>query len=64
MDITWQEEITLLHITQKEEGKKAVAILKKIEENIEVCCSVTMEPDEGFLLIDELKKILENIKNE
>ena len=51
-------------MTQKEEFKEALRILKKIEENIEVCCSVTMEPDEVFLLIDELKKILENIKNE
>ena len=38
--------------------------IKKREENIEVCCSVTMEPDEVFLLIDELKKILEKYKNE
>ena len=64
MDTIWQVETILLLLTQKEEFKKALEILKKIEENIEVCCSVTMEPDEVFLLIDELKKILENIKNE
>ena len=51
-------------MTQKEEFKKAFEILKKIEENIEVCCSVTMEPDEVFLLIDKLKEILEKLKNE
>ena len=42
----------------------ALEILEEIEENVGVCCAVTMEPDEVLLLIDELKKILENIKNE
>ena len=51
-------------MTQKEEFKEALKILEKIEENIEVCCSVTMEPDEVFLLIDKLKEILEKYKNE
>ena len=51
-------------MTQKEEFKKALEILKKIEENIEVCCSVTMEPDEVLEKIDKLKKILEKYKNE
>ena len=51
-------------MTQKEEFKEALKILEKIEENIEVCCYVTMEPDEVFLLIDKLKEILEKLKNE
>ena len=51
-------------MTQKEEFKKALEILKKIEENIEVCCSVTMEPDEVLLLIDRLKEILNKYKDE
>ena len=50
-------------MTQKEEFKKALEILKKIEENIEVCCSVTMEPDKVFLLIDKLKKFLNEKAN-
>ena len=51
-------------MTQKEEFKEALKILEEIEENIEVFCSVTMEPDEVFLLIDKLKEILEKLKNE
>ena len=51
-------------MTQKEEFKEALKILEKIEENIEVCCSVTMEPDEVLELIDKLKEILEKYKNE
>ena len=42
----------------------ALEILKEIEENVGVCCAVTMEPDEVLLLIDKLKKILEKYKNE
>ena len=42
----------------------ALEILEEIEENVGVCCAVTMEPDEVLLLIDKLKKILEKYKNE
>ena len=51
-------------MTQKEEFKMALEILEEIEENVGVCCAVTMEPDEVLLLIDKLKKILEKHKNE
>ena len=51
-------------MTQKEEFSKALEILEEIEENVGVCCAVTMEPDEVLLLIDKLKKILEKYKNE
>ena len=51
-------------MTQKEEFKMALEILKEIEENVGVCCAITMEPDEVLLLIDKLKKILEKYKNE
>ena len=33
-------------------------ILEEIEENVNVCCAVTMEPDEVLELIDKLKKFL------
>ena len=49
---------------QKEEFKLALEILEEIEENVGVCCAVTMEPDEVLLLIDKLKKILEKYQNE
>ena len=45
-------------MTQKEEFDKAIEILNTIEENINVCCAVTMEPDEVLELIDKLKKFL------
>ena len=45
---------------QKEEYNKALEILEQIEENINICCAVTMEPDEVLNLIDELKIILKN----
>ena len=44
------------------EFKEALEILEEIEENINVCCAVTMEPDEVLDLIDKLKKFL-NEKN-
>jgi hypothetical protein len=43
---------------------KALKLLKEIEDNVEVCCAITMDPDEVLVLIDKLKKIIkENIKN-
>ena len=45
-------------MTQKEEFDKAIEILEEIEENVNVCCAVTMEPDEVLDLIDKLKKFL------
>ena len=51
-------------MTQKEEFKMALKILEEIEENVGVCCAITMEPDEVLLLIDKLKEILEKFKNE
>ena len=40
------------------EFKEALEILEEIEENINVCCAVTMEPDEVLELIDKLKNFL------
>ena len=44
------------------EFKEALEILEQIEENVSICCAVTMEPDEVLDLIDKLKKFL-NEKN-
>ena len=38
--------------------KEALEILEEIEENVSICCAVTMEPDEVLELIDKLKKFL------
>ena len=45
-------------MTQKEEFNKAIEILDTIEENINMCCAVTMEPDEVLVLVDKLRKFL------
>ena len=45
-------------MTQKEEFNEAIKILDIIEENVNVCCAVTMEPDEVLDLIDKLRKFL------
>jgi 3-deoxy-D-arabino-heptulosonate 7-phosphate (DAHP) synthase class II len=45
-------------MTQKEEFDKAIEILDTIEENINVCCAVTMEPDEVLELVDKLRNFL------
>ena len=37
---------------------KALEILEEIKENINVCCAITMEPDEVLVLIDKLEKYL------
>ena len=44
--------------------EEAIKILDEIEENVGVCCSVTMDPDDVLELIDKLRKILEKHKNE
>ena len=45
-------------MTQKEEFKEALKILEEIEENVSICCAVTMEPDEVLELVDKLRKFL------
>ena len=50
-------------MTQKEEFDKAIEILDTIEENILICCAVTMEPDEVLELVDKLKKFLNEQRN-
>ena len=50
-------------MTQKEEFDKAIETLNEIEENINVCCAVTMEPDEVLVLIDKLRDFLKEQKN-
>jgi hypothetical protein len=40
--------------------EKALELLEKIEENVSVCCAITMEPEEVLEMIEELREILEN----
>ena len=39
--------------------ERALELLEQIEENVSVCCAITMEPDEVLELIEELRSILE-----
>lgn len=40
---------------------KALELLEKIEENVSVCCAITMEPDEVLALIEELRDEIEKL---
>ena len=43
--------------------QEALEILEEIEENVSICCAVTMEPDEVLELIDKLKNFLNERAN-
>ena len=43
--------------------KEALELLDEIEENINTCCAITMEPEEVQLLIDKLRNIIKNKKD-
>jgi hypothetical protein len=40
--------------------QEALRILDDIEENINICCAITMDPDDVLVLIDKLKSYIEN----
>ena len=40
--------------------EEALRILLEIEDNVEVCCAVTMEQDEVLELIEKLRSYIEN----
>ena len=37
------------------EKDKALELLEQIEENVSVCCAITMEPDEVLVMIEQLR---------
>ena len=39
---------------------EALEILLELEDNVEVCCAVTMEQEEVIELIDKLRGYIEN----
>ena len=41
---------------------EALDLLDEIEENVSICCAITMDPDEVQEMINKLRDILENIK--
>ena len=40
--------------------EEALSILEEIKDNVNVCCAITMEPDEVLVLIDKLEEYLKN----
>ena len=42
--------------------KEALAVLWEIEDNVEVCCAVTMEQEEVIELIEKIRSYMENGK--
>tara|TARA_R100000908_G_scaffold13571_1_gene4913 strand:- start:1188 stop:1322 length:135 start_codon:yes stop_codon:yes gene_type:complete len=41
--------------------EQALEILEEVKENINVCCAITMEPDEVLDLIDKLKEYIKDV---
>lgn len=39
----------------------AIDLLNEIEENVNICCAITMEPDDVQVLIDKLRIIIEGL---
>jgi hypothetical protein len=39
---------------------EALKILDEIEENISICCAITMEPDDVLNLLIQLRKVIKN----
>ena len=42
--------------------EEALQILEEIKENVNVCCAVTMEPEDVLDLIDKLENYIKNKK--
>jgi len=40
---------------------KALGLLEKIEENVSVCCAITMEPDMVLELIEQLRNEIDKL---
>ena len=51
-------------MTRKEEFNKALEVLNEIRENTDTCCAITMDPDDVSKLIDELRIIIERLRDE
>jgi len=41
--------------------EEALNVLEEIIENVNVCCAITMEPDDVLVLIDKLKQFINEI---
>ena len=48
---------------QNVEYRQALEILQDIEDSVNTCCAITMEPDDVLTLIDNLRTIIKNGEN-
>ena len=42
-------------------NEKALLLLEKIRQHVITCCAVTMDPDDVEILLDQLKKMIEDM---
>jgi len=42
--------------------EEALDILEEVKDNVNVCCAITMEPDEVLGLIEKLEEFIQNSK--
>lgn len=40
--------------------QEALKTLEEVKENINICCAITMEPDEVLVLLDRLEDYIKN----
>jgi hypothetical protein len=43
--------------------KEILELVEEIEEHVNTCCAITMEPDEVCILIDKLKEKLKEYED-
>jgi len=41
--------------------EEALNILEEVKDNVNVCCAITMEPDEVLELIEKLEEYIQNV---
>jgi len=41
--------------------EEALDILGEVKDNVNVCCAITMEPDEVLELIEKLEEYIQNV---
>ena len=41
--------------------EEALDILEEVKDNVNVCCAITMEPDEVLELIEKLEEYIQNV---
>ena len=58
--MTWRPHIIAFEDQRRSivDKQEALRILDEVKENVNVCCAITMEPDEVLVLIDKLESYI------